>query len=78
SEIQKIKEDGTNLEVHFSEEAVLENSDNYILMLDAIMLTAKEFNFDSVTFYGNIDQIGNVKFGERTKVPLAPNPLPLS
>ncbi|MEH7388273.1 hypothetical protein V7147_23170 [Bacillus sp. JJ1521] len=78
SEIKKIKEDGTNLEIHFSEDAVLENSDDYILMLDAIMLTAKEFNFESVTFYGNIKQIGNVRFGEQTMVPLAPNPLPLN
>ncbi|MEH7236897.1 hypothetical protein [Bacillus sp. JJ1562] len=77
SEIKEINEDGTNLEVHFSNDAVLENTDNYILMLDAIMLTAKEFNFDSVTFYGKIDQIGNVQFGEQTQVPLAPNPLPL-
>lgn len=77
SEIKDINEDGHNLEVHFSDNAVLENTDNYILMLDAIMLTAKEFNFDYVTFYGNIDQIGNVRFGERTQVPLAPNPLPL-
>lgn len=77
SEIKEIKADASNLEIHFSEEAVLENTDNYILMLDAIMLTAKEFNFDKVTFYGNIDQIGNVQFGEPTQVPLAPNPLSL-
>ncbi len=77
SGIKKIKADGSNLEIHFSEEAVLENTDNYILMLDAIMLTAKEFNFKSVTFYGNINQIGNVRFGEPTPVPLAPNPIPL-
>lgn len=77
SEIKDINEDGSNLEVHFSDDAVLENTDNYILMLDAIMLTAKEFNFNKVTFYGNIDQIGNVRFGEPTPVPLAPNPLPI-
>lgn len=77
SEIKDINEDGSNLEVHFSDDAVLENTDNYILMLDAIMLTAKEFNFDKVTFYGNIDQIGNVRFGKPTPVPLAPNPLPI-
>ncbi|MCC3358281.1 hypothetical protein [Bacillus sp. REN16] len=77
SEIKEIKKDGPNLEVHFSDDAVLENTDPYILMLDAIMLTAKEFNFDSVTFYGNIDQIGSVRFGEQTPVPLAPNLLPI-
>lgn len=77
TEIKDINEDGSNLEVHFSEDAVLENTDDYILMLDAIMLTAKEFNFAEVTFYGNIDQIGSVRFGEPTPVPLAPNPLPI-
>jgi hypothetical protein len=73
SEIKQIKANDTNLEIHFSDDAVLENTDNYILMLDAIMLTAKEFNFDTVTFYGNIDQIGNVRIGEPVPVPLAPN-----
>ncbi len=78
SEIKAVKEEGKNVEIHFSDNTVLENSDNYILMLDAIMLTAKEFNFDTVTFYGNIDQIGDVRFGEPTSVPLAPNLLPLN
>jgi len=77
SEIKQIKADGTNLEIHFSDDSVLENTDNYILMLDAIMLTAKEFNFEKVTFYGNIDQIGNVRIGESVPVPLAPNPIQL-
>lgn len=78
SEIKEVKEDGKNLEVYFSDDTKLESTDNYILMLDAIKLTAKEFNFETVTFYGNIDQIGDVRFGEPTKVPLAPNPLPLN
>ncbi|MFS0822911.1 GerMN domain-containing protein [Bacillus sp. 1P02SD] len=77
TEIKDINEEGSNLEVYFSDDAVLENTDDNILMLDAIMLTAKEFNFDKVTFYGNIDQIGSVRFGEPTPVPLAPNPLPI-
>ncbi|WP_440272527.1 hypothetical protein [Ferdinandcohnia sp. SAFN-114] len=73
SEIKQIKADGSNLEIHFSDDSDLENTDNYILMLDAIMLTAKEFNFETVTFYGNIDQIGDVRIGEQVPVPLAPN-----
>ncbi|WP_142255361.1 hypothetical protein [Bacillus sinesaloumensis] len=75
SDIKEVKQNGTDLEVHFNDNAALENSDNYILMLNAIMLTAKEFDFDTVTFYGNIDQIGQVRFGEQVRVPLAPNPL---
>ncbi|WP_453995340.1 hypothetical protein [Bacillus nitroreducens] len=75
SDIKEVKTDEDRLEVHFSENAVLENTDDYILMLDAMLLTAKEFNFKTVTFYGNIDQIGHVPFGEPVSVPLAPNPL---
>ena len=77
AEISDIKADGSDLEIYYSDSAVLEDTDQYILMLDAIRLTAKEFNFDTVTFYGNIDKIGDVEIGEPVPVPLAPNPIQL-
>jgi hypothetical protein len=48
-------------------------------MLEAILLTAKEFGFKSVMFTGgNVEQIGPYMFNGKISVPLAPNPMPLN
>ncbi|MFT4413140.1 hypothetical protein ACLM5H_04685 [Fredinandcohnia humi] len=77
ADIENIVEDDTDLEITFSDDAGLENNDTFILAVEAIMLTAKEFGFETVTFNGNIEKIGDVTFGEPVAVPLAPNPFHL-
>ncbi|MFS0863514.1 GerMN domain-containing protein [Fredinandcohnia sp. 179-A 10B2 NHS] len=76
--LETIKPDGTNLAITFTDDTGLDNNDTFIRMLEAILLTAKEFDFETVTFHGNIDRIGDVQFGEPVDVPIAPNPLPLN
>lgn len=76
--IETIEPDGTNLDITFTDDTGLENNDTFIRMVEAILLTAKEFDFETVTFNGNIETIGDVPFGEPVAVPIAPNPLPLN
>ncbi|WP_240253489.1 hypothetical protein [Fredinandcohnia quinoae] len=73
--IKEINPEGSSLEIVFDENANLGNNDTCILMLDAIMMTAKEFGYETVTFNGGIEQIGDVTFGKPEPVPLAPNPI---
>ncbi|MCA1030563.1 hypothetical protein LCL95_05845 [Bacillus timonensis] len=61
----------------FTQDSVLENDEQNILMVESIMLTAKEFGFDTVTFIGNINQIGEIQFNVPMIVPFSPNPIQL-
>ncbi|WP_078545999.1 hypothetical protein [Litchfieldia alkalitelluris] len=72
----KEDEQGENLTVTF--ESPIEDNEHYQIAFEAILLTAKEFGFKTVTFEGNMDRVGNVILGERTTVPVAPNPIVLN
>lgn len=76
--VKEVNPVGDNLEITFETNAKLENNDTCILMLDAIMMTAKDFGYKTVTFKGAIDQIGDITFGKPEPVPLAPNPIKIN
>ncbi|MFC4324131.1 hypothetical protein [Litchfieldia salsa] len=68
-------EGGKNLTISF--QSTLENNDEYIFALEAMLLTAKEFGFESVTFEGDIDKVGTISIGISIPVPVSPNPIDL-
>ncbi|MDX8364807.1 GerMN domain-containing protein [Cytobacillus sp. IB215665] len=66
--------DGTHVNIQFSQTTALSDSEQYRIMIDAIMLTAREFDIQTVSFTGaNISSIGNVELLARNRVPVAPN-----
>ena len=72
--VEKVERDGSHVTITFSEETTLDNTESYILMIDAIMLTAREFGFETVSFAGtDIEMIGNIVLNIENKVPVAPN-----
>ncbi len=71
--------DNDNVTITFTEDTILENSDTFVFMIEAIMLTAKEFGYQTVTFNNaNIDLVGSWDLsGVENTVPIAPNPITL-
>jgi Sporulation and spore germination len=77
--IEAVRVNRDEVTVQFSNTSQLENIPEILWMLEAILLTAKEFGFKSVMFTGgNVDQIGPYMFNVKISVPLAPNPMPLN
>ncbi|RAK22206.1 sporulation and spore germination protein [Anoxybacillus vitaminiphilus] len=77
--IEAVRVNGDEVTVQFSNTSQLENIPEVLWMLEAILLTAKEFGFKSVMFTGgNVKQIGPYTFNIKIGVPLAPNPMPLN
>ncbi|MBD1378655.1 hypothetical protein [Metabacillus arenae] len=74
--IQSVQENGQEVIVTFSDQTTLENTEPYILMLEGIVLTAKEFGFEAVKFE-NIqpNQIGEMDLTKPVPVPFSPNPV---
>ncbi len=74
---------GTDVTVAFTNEEFSDQNDpKYRLMIEAILLTAKEFGFKTVTFINTPEQIGGINLIENGKpkpvnVPIAPNPIEL-
>jgi hypothetical protein len=78
-QIESVRVNGDEVTVQFSSASQLGNTPESVWMLEAILLTAKEFGFKSVMFTGgNVEQVGNYKFNEKINVPLAPNPMPVN
>ncbi|WP_175639729.1 hypothetical protein [Metabacillus schmidteae] len=74
-EIQ-IKEDGEHLEINFMQNANVEDNEESIIMLESILLTAKDFGYESVQFYGTTDnEIGVMDVSKPVEVPFSPNPI---
>ncbi|MDF0726179.1 hypothetical protein PY093_05560 [Cytobacillus sp. S13-E01] len=73
----KIDETDTdNVTITFTEETSLEDNDPFVFMIDAIMLTAKEFGYKSVTFENaKLEKIGTWDLSSKNDVPVAPNPI---
>jgi hypothetical protein len=71
--------DSENVTITFTDNTTLEDNDTFVFMIDAIMLTAKEFGYQTVTFNNaNIDLIGSWDLsGVENSVPIAPNPITL-
>ncbi|PLS17154.1 hypothetical protein CVD28_13960 [Bacillus sp. M6-12] len=80
-DIKKISTLDGQAEVTFSADSGLLDNENFVMMLDSILLSAKEFGLTSVTFKGaenaGITSIGTIKLGTPVKVPAAPNPIRL-
>ncbi|MFZ3588608.1 hypothetical protein ACOI1C_04850 [Bacillus sp. DJP31] len=82
-EIEYINYNGPSVTVTFAKkEAIDQNDPKYRLMIEAILLTAKEFGYTTVTFINTPEQIGGIVLIENGKpklvdVPVAPNPIEL-
>jgi Sporulation and spore germination len=73
--IEKVDVQHDHVVVQFTEDSKLDVSPSVCWMVEAILLTAKEFGFRSVTFMGgNVKQIGPYIFGKKIDVPVGPNP----
>ncbi len=78
--INKIEMEEKHVVVHFQEGTVLEETNEHIFMINAIMMTAKEFGYETISFAGvnESTQIGNIILENKNTVPVAPNPIPFS
>lgn len=75
-QIEKVDVQQDHVVVQFTEDSKLDVSPSLCWMVEAILLTAKEFGFRSVTFMGgNVKQIGPYIFGKKIDVPVGPNPM---
>lgn len=63
--------------VFFKKGTELEDIPKNRLMIEAIMMAAKEFGYQSISFEGikKPQRIGNIQLHKKNKVPLAPNPI---
>ena len=72
----EIKEDGERLEIDFMEDADVENNEESIIMLESILLTAKDFGYETVQFNGTkAKEIGVMDVSKPLEVPFSPNPI---
>lgn len=70
---------GELLEIEFIHDTEFKNNEDTIIMLEAILLTAKEFGYNKVQFKGiDIDQIGVMDLTNPVDVPYSPNPIKAS
>jgi hypothetical protein len=66
------------LTLQFSEGSNVTEDPSMIHTIEAILLTAKEFQFDKVKFeYDQLERIGKFTFNEELEVPIAPNKMEL-
>ena len=71
-----IKEDGERLEIDFTQNANVENNEESIIMLESILLTAKDFGYETVQFKGTKEkEIGVMDVSRPLEVPFSPNPI---
>ncbi|WP_078432746.1 hypothetical protein [Metabacillus halosaccharovorans] len=71
-----IKEDGERLEIDFTQNANVENNEESIIMLESILLTAKDFGYKTVQFKGTKEkEIGVMDVSRPLEVPFSPNPI---
>lgn len=72
--IAEVIEDEDLLVIRLDDSATLSNNESMLYTIEAILLTAKEFNFERVKVENsNLKQIGKFVFNEEWTVPLAPN-----
>ncbi|REK58660.1 MAG: UDP-glucose 6-dehydrogenase [Geobacillus sp.] len=74
--IEKVDVQQDNVAIRFALDSQLDVSPLTCWMVEAILLTAKEFGFRSVTLMGgNVKRIGPYIFGKKIAVPVGPNPI---
>ena len=71
---ESIENDRKNVIVTFSEETILANNAQYEQAIEAILLTARDFGFESVSFQNStVETIGAINMYQSVEVPVAPN-----
>jgi len=76
--IQSVKTEGDHVFIQFSDDSHLRDEPVTKWMIEAILLTAKEFGFKEVTFVSKkAERIGDYPFNEKIVVPVSPNPMPV-
>lgn len=74
-----IQTDQNHVIVQFTEQSQLNNNPEHQWMLEAMLLTVKEFGFETVTFeHPNHHIVGPYSLNEEMNVPIAPNPMPFN
>lgn len=72
--IAEVVEDNDLLVIRLDDTATLTNDDSMLYTLEAILMTAKDFQFERVKIENsNLSRIGKFVFNEEWKVPTAPN-----
>ncbi|MFE7062468.1 hypothetical protein ACFVAD_09955 [Sutcliffiella sp. NPDC057660] len=75
-EITSLQPEGDLVKIVLSSASILDDTEETIFALEAMMMTAKEFGFKQVVFEtAQSGSIGNVPLNEAVDVPLAPNPV---
>jgi hypothetical protein len=74
--IKKVSMQHDNVVIEFTEDSKLNELPSIQWMMEAILLTAKEFGFHTVTFKGGgVKRIGPYMFEKKIAVPVGPNPI---
>ncbi|MCD7033325.1 hypothetical protein LRR81_03715 [Metabacillus sp. GX 13764] len=74
--IKELQTAGKKLIISFSKHENVERTDKYILMLEGLLLTAKEFGYESVLFKNlKAEKIGRMDVTKPVEVPYSPNPV---
>lgn len=74
-----LEKDNTVVRIKLADNSVLENNDETIFALEAMMMVAKEFGIRNVVFESSQDgAIGTITLNEEISVPYSPNPIPYS
>ena len=73
-QFDKVEKNDRQLIITFSNDTVLKNSKQYEMVIAAMLLAAREFDFQTVLFQnGKIDTVGPSNLIEELEVPIAPN-----
>ncbi|MDQ7863335.1 hypothetical protein RCO48_26810 [Peribacillus frigoritolerans] len=71
---ERISSNGDLVIIHLSDQAVIENSEETLQALEAILFIAKDFGFEKVKFENAlIEEVGQLNLTEDILVPEAPN-----
>lgn len=74
--IEDIQKNGKELIIQFSSSANIENKPEDVLMVEGLLLTAKDFGFTKVKFKNaSITKVGAYDLSKSVQVPYAPNPM---
>ncbi|WP_338776849.1 hypothetical protein [Metabacillus sp. FJAT-52054] len=75
AKIENVQEQGNELILTFNT-FEFQNNEDTVFMLEALLLTAKEFNFETVSFQNiNLDKVGTLEVDKPITVPYGPNPI---
>lgn len=76
SNIGEVKATEDLLEIRFNDGGNIENNEHSVIMLESLLLTAKEFGYKTVKFNGLKEtQIGQMDLTKPIEVPFSPNPI---